>query len=168
MASALLCAPGAARCGPWLELRTYHSAAGGDLEVQGGRFVAASTVRLSLLRAGRRIPLGDATVDERGAFFKSVYLPVTLAPGSYQVVAAGHGHVVARAPLELTSALPGSAPPPSSTLPRLSATLPSAVLVDRLQLKRRGTAWPWTVAAIAVAAGAILAVEVYAVRRRPS
>jgi len=170
MVAASICA-GAAVAGsghPQIELRSSHLAAGDDVEIRGVRFSAGSKVRLSLRHGERRLPLGVATVDERGNFLESVYLPITLVPGSYEVLAAAGPHVVLRAPLALTSALPGSAPLETTTAPQPVVTIPRSVHLDDLRLKHRGTSRLWTVVAIAVAACSILGAVGLAVSRRPS
>lgn len=62
---------------------------GDVITVKGGLLGANSTVEVRVIGAGVDIDLGEVTADGEGDFTQQFRLPADLAPGRYQVRAAG-------------------------------------------------------------------------------
>jgi hypothetical protein len=158
---------------PQVEVSIDHLAAGGGLTVRGIDFDYESTVRLSLLRGDRPIPLGTVTADERGGFLHTFVVSAGLRAGSYRLLAASSHHSVVGATLAITTASP-AAPSDDSRrgqdeplLGSMSTVAqPSIAPLAELRPEAHGTSWAWF-AAIGVGSCLLSAAALLAVRRRP-
>jgi hypothetical protein len=161
---------------PQIALSVSEASPGATIEVEGGRFDPDAIVSFYLFHSGGQVQLGGVLADDHGEFLSSVFLPLSLEPGSYEFHAIDENNRVTAAPLAIIADVSGQAqdgqraeddlllaPMPTYTSPTLAA--PTAAMPASPVSAQPRSSIPWALVA-AGAAGAALVVGLSVRKRR--